>query len=172
MYGESSFFLQKDYKIHIPAIRNILNKKYDAFHGIRCIDLKKNKNLLLLASLYRDLAEYYRTIRSEVAECEVVQEVSETLITKILMGILGCVPAYDRYFKSGLALEKVEIQKYGKNSLITICKFYEEHNDELEDVMLNMNVEGLKYPQLKVLDMGFWKIWFDADQTKGHSKLH
>ena len=88
------------------------------------------------------------------------------------MGTLGCVPAYDRYFKSGLALEKVGIQKYGENSLIKVCEFYEEHYDELEEARAKMNVEGLEYPQLKVLDMGFWKIGFDADLSKGHSKSH
>ena len=88
------------------------------------------------------------------------------------MGTLGCVPAYDRYFKSGLSLEGVGIQKYGNNSLIKVCEFYEKYNEELEVVRLNMNVAGLEYPQLKILDMGFWKIGFDADLSKGHSKLH
>lgn len=172
MYRGSSFLLQKDYKIHIPAIITILEIKYDVLQGIKCSQLKNTSNLSLLSDLYCELAKYYRAVRSEVAESEVTHNISETLITKILMGTLGCVPAYDRYFKSGLALEKVGIQKYGKNSLIKVCEFYEEHYDELEEARAKMNVEGLEYPQLKVLDMGFWKIGFDADLSKGHSKSH
>ena len=121
-------------------------------------DLKKKENLSLLNNLYDDLSFYYKEIRSQVAETEVFKDISETLITKILMGTLGCVPAYDRYFKSGLSLEGVGIQKYGNNSLIKVCEFYEKYNEELEVVRLNMNVAGLDYPQLKILDMGFWKI--------------
>ena len=121
-------------------------------------DLKKKENLSLLNNLYDDLSFYYKEIRSQVAETEVFKDISETLITKILMGTLGCVPAYDRYFKSGLSLEGVGIQKYGNNSLIKVCEFYEKYNEELEVVRLNMNVAGLEYPQLKILDMGFWKI--------------
>ena len=172
MYRGSSFLLQKDYRIHIPAIAFILKKEYDVLFGIKCSDLKKEENLSLLKNLYGKLTAYYKEIRSEVAETEVFKDISETLITKILMGTLGCVPAYDRYFKSGLSLEGVGIQKYGNNSLIKVCEFYEKYNEELEVVRLNMNVAGLEYPQLKILDMGFWKIGFDADLSKGHSKSH
>ena len=35
-----------------------------------------------------------------------------------------------------------------------------------------MNVEGLSYPQMKMLDMGFWKIGFDSDTSKGFKKSH
>lgn len=35
-----------------------------------------------------------------------------------------------------------------------------------------MCVEGLPYPQMKMLDMGFWKIGFDADTKKGFKKSH
>ena len=112
----------------------------------------------MLNNLYDKLTAYYKEIRSQDAETEVFKDISETLITKILMGTLGCVPAYDSYFKSGLSLEGVGIQKYGNNSLIKVCEFYEKYNEELEVVRLNMNVAGLEYPQLKILDMGFWKI--------------
>ena len=135
-------------------------------------DLKKKENLSLLNNLYDDLSFYYKEIRSQVAETEVFKDISETLITKILMVTLWCFPAYDIYFKSGLSLEGVGIQKYGNNSLIKVCEFYEKYNEELEVVRLNMNVAGLEYPQLKILDMGFWKIGFDADLSKGHSKSH
>ena len=34
-----------------------------------------------------------------------------------------------------------------------------------------MEVCGLPYPQIKVLDMGFWQIDFDKDLNKGLSKV-
>ena len=56
MYRGSLFLLQKDYKVHIPVVK----------------------------------------------EQELKNQLSFTLITKILMGTLGCVPAYDRYFIAGI----------------------------------------------------------------------
>ena len=35
-----------------------------------------------------------------------------------------------------------------------------------------MEVFGLPYPQMKVLDMGFWQIDFDKDLNKGLSKAY
>jgi hypothetical protein len=35
-----------------------------------------------------------------------------------------------------------------------------------------MEVCGLPYSQMKVLDMGFWQIDFDKDLNKGLSKAH
>ena len=34
MYRGSSFLLQKDYRVHIPVVREILSKKYDSLAGI------------------------------------------------------------------------------------------------------------------------------------------
>ena len=37
MYRGSSFLLQKDYKVHIPVVKELLGEKYDALAGIECI---------------------------------------------------------------------------------------------------------------------------------------
>lgn len=44
MYRGSSFLLQKDYKIHIPVVKELLSDKYDTLAGIECSDLILNKN--------------------------------------------------------------------------------------------------------------------------------
>ena len=88
---------------------------------------------------------------------------SPVLITKILMGTLGCVPAYDRFFQDGVATYKVTTQEYSRNSLLKLVDFYEEHNDRLEEARRGMRVGDLIYPQMKLLDMGFWQIGFEKD---------
>ena len=35
-----------------------------------------------------------------------------------------------------------------------------------------MLVEGMPYPQMKMLDMGFWQIGFDLDMSKGIKTAH
>ena len=100
MYRGSSFLLQKDYRVHIPVVKELLSEKYDALAGIDCIGFKDASNQKLLQDINSFLEQYYDKIRHEVKEQELKNQLSFTLITKILMGTLGCVPAYDRYFIS------------------------------------------------------------------------
>lgn len=88
---------------------------------------------------------------------------SPVLVTKILMGTLGCVPAYDRFFQDGVATHKVTTQEYSLKSVLRLVDFYEEHNDRLEETRRGMQCEDLTYPQMKVLDMGFWQVGFEKD---------
>ena len=45
--------------------------------------------------------------------------------------------------------------------------YYEEHNDRLEEVRRGFVADGLTYPQMKLLDMGFWQIGFEEDSKPG-----
>lgn len=99
----------------------------------------------------------YAVIRKSVKETDVQKDVSDTLITKILMGALGCVPAYDRYFIDGVKVLKVTTGTYSKESLLRLVDFYKENQDRFEEARKNFWIGDLQYPQMKVLDMGFWQ---------------
>ena len=88
---------------------------------------------------------------------------SPVLITKILMGTLGCVPAYDRFFQDGAKYLGLEHNSYKEKSLLELADFYEAHNDRLEEARRGMRTEDLVYPQMKLLDMGLWQIGFERD---------
>ena len=88
---------------------------------------------------------------------------SPVLITKILMGTLGCVPAYDRFFEEGAKYLGLEKKSYNEKSLRELAKFYEAHNDRLEEARRGMQCDDLIYPQMKLLDMGFWQVGFERD---------
>ena len=163
MYRGSSFLLQKDYKVLVPVVEEILKPEYDCLFGIACADLRKLEVQDSLEKLRKYIAKQFRPIRNEVAGREVASPVSPVLITKILMGTLGCVPAYDRFFQDGVATYKVTTQEYSRNSLLKLVDFYEEYNDRLEEARRGMRTEDLTYPQMKLLDMGFWQIGFERD---------
>lgn len=126
MYRGSSFLLQKDYKVHIPVVKELLSKKYDALAGIECIDFRKESNQRLLHDIDLFLEQYYDKIRREVKAQELKNQLSFTLITKILMGTLGCVPAYDRYFIAGIKNQKVATGNYNLKSIMQLVDFYEK----------------------------------------------
>ena len=161
MYRGSSFLLQKDYKVLVPIVEEILKSEYDCLFGVACTDLRDSEVQDSLEKLYKYIAKHFEPIRDEVAGRKVVSSVSPVLITKILMGTLGCVPAYDRFFVDGIKKYKVTTQEYTPESVRRLVDFYEEHNDRLEEARRGMRVGDLIYPQMKLLDMGFWQIGFE-----------
>ena len=163
MYRGSSFLLQKDYKVLVPIVEKILKPEYDCLFGLACTDVRNSDVWEQLTKLYDYIAHHFHPIRKEVAGREVATPVSSVLITKILMGTLGCVPAYDRFFQDGVATYKVTTQEYSLESVRKLAKFYEAHNDRLEEARRGMRTEDLIYPQMKLLDMGFWQIGFEID---------
>ena len=163
MYRGSSFLLQKDYKVLSPIVEKVLKPEYDCLFGLACVSLRESEVQGSLEKLCDDIAEHFGPIRDEVAGREVVSPVSPVLITKILMGTLGCVPAYDRFFQDGVATYKVTTREYSLESVRKLAKFYEAHNDRLEEARLGMRVGDLIYPQMKLLDMGFWQVGFEKD---------
>ena len=164
MYRGSSFLLQKDYKVHTPIVEEILKPEYDCLFGLACADLRNSDVVRAqLKKLYDDIAEHFDPIRDQVAGRKVESPVSPVLITKILMGTLGCVPAYDRFFVDGIKTYKVTTQEYSPKSVLKLVDFYEAHNDRLEEARRGMRVGDLIYPQMKLLDMGFWQIGFERD---------
>lgn len=163
MYRGSSFLLQKDYLIHIPAVEEILMPQYNQLAGIECKEYLEGNNLDLLKRLNKELAKIYNPIRLSVRNDEPKNNLSSTLITKILMGTLGCVPAYDRYFISGVRNKDVSSGTYSPRSILKLAKFYEDNREQFESVRKEMKVNDLTYPQMKILDMGFWQIGSKLD---------
>lgn len=161
MYRGSSFLLQKDYKVLVPIVEEVLKPEYDCLFGVACVGLREDEVQDSLEKLRKCIAKYFRPIRNEVAGRAVASDVSPVLITKILMGTLGCVPAYDRFFVDGIKKYKVTTREYSLESVRKLAKFYEAHNDRLEEARRGMQTDDLIYPQMKLLDMGFWQVGFE-----------
>ena len=161
MYRGSCFLLQKDYKVLSPIVEEILKPEYDCLFGLACADLRKSEVQTMLETVYDYSANHFGPMRDQVAGRKVESPVSQVLITKILMGTLGCVPAYDRFFGIGAKYLGLEKDTYQEKSLRELVDFYEAHNDRLEEARRGMQCEDLTYPQMKLLDMGFWQIGFE-----------
>lgn len=155
MYRGSSFLLQKDYKVHIPVVRIIQDKKYDPLVGICANDLCKEPNLTLLEEISNRIRACYA--RELPAVDRKINTASDTLITKILLGTLGCVPAYDRYYKESVKKHHVSSGRYNKDSVYCVAKFYCDHEDEFEKLKLELSKRGIEYPPMKLMDMCFWQ---------------
>lgn len=159
---------------HFIKARESKEVDYDylSLPGIDCIGFKNDSNQKLLQDINSFLEQYYDKIRHKVKEQELKNQLSFTFITKILMGTLGCVPAYDRYFIAGIKNQKVATGNYNIRSIMQLVNFYEKNADRLEPVREKMEVEGMQYPQMKMIDMGFWQVGFDLDTNKGIKNAH
>lgn len=163
MYRGSSFLLQKDYKIHIPVVMELLQDKYDVLFGMEIEHYFDEDNQRILQELNDYISRYYDKIRRTVKTDEIKSGLSATLVTKVLMGTMGCVPAYDRYFISGVKNQRVATGNYNMKSILSLATFYKENYEQLEEVRKTFIVNDILYPQMKLIDMGFWQIGADVD---------
>ncbi len=171
MYRGSSFLLWKDYKVHIPAVKEILSCEYDKLLGIKCDELSLVENQKSLTKLYKKLEEHYTYVRRTIKGNTPKSNISSILITKILMGTLGCVPAYDRYFIYGIKKYGVATSTYNLNSILMLCDFYQKNKAQFNISCSKMKVKDVPYPEMKFLDMGFWQIGYSEDMaTKKKTK--
>lgn len=163
MYRGSCFIFHKDYKVHTPIVEEILKPEYECLFGLACTDVRNNDVWAQLKKLSDYISYYFHRIREEVRGRAVASSVSPVLITKILMGTLGCVPAYDRFFEEGAKYLGLEKKSYNEDSLRELADIYEAHNDRLEEARRGMQSDDLIYPQMKLLDMGLWQVGFEKD---------
>ena len=170
MYRGSSFLLQKDYKVHATAVRELMKPDYIDLWAVKCEDLVDNSvKLQKLFSLSDELKKIYSDIRisanRSINRKVPAKSISDTLITKILMGTLGCAPAYDRYFNDGVKKCGVASALFNLKSICNLSKYYVANNDSFESWRHTISREGVEYPQMKILDMCFWQIGYNLDQN-------
>lgn len=173
MYRGSSFLLQQDYKIHRKVVDAILDSD-KRLQGAGCVELANSELNQALWDLSGEITKYYSDVRNSVSDLlckkEVDSDLSTILITKVLLGTLGCVPAYDQYFAKGVAYEGVTTKTYNKASLDNLIEFYKNNFDQLETYRKTLQKENLEYTQMKLLDMAFWQIGFTSIKLELHDE--
>ena len=79
---------------------------------------------------------------------------SDTLVTKIMLGVFANIPAYDQYFRKSLNLHSLN-----KKSLLKIKKFYKESKETFDSFkihtfdFLTSQETDIIYPKAKLIDM-------------------
>lgn len=158
MLRGSAFLLRKDYKVHMPVIKLLISEEYEDLNACSAKHLCEVETVNKIMELSHRIDSIYWHITSETGEGH---HASDTLITKILLGTLGCVPAYDRFFKDGLSISNVAPQRYGKSSLLQLANYYVNHEEELEDFRKQISAGKTAYTPMKIIDMCFWQLGFD-----------
>ncbi len=159
MYRGSSFLLQKDYKVHYPVVCELLNKKYESLWALDIDALNSDSpEVLLLFSLVKKIKTIYQEKVITINGRQNQGNASDILVTKILLGTMGCIPAYDRLFKKGVSLHGDFPARLGKSSYIGLIRFYNKNKDVLKVVQSEIAQRSITYPPMKLIDMYFWNL--------------
>lgn len=163
MYRGSSFLLQKDYKVHIPVVKIVLEEKYSPLLGITAERLLDEQMLDLLEDISARIRQAYASEQSSFEG--IINNATDTLVTKILLGTLGCVPAYDRYYVQAVRKYNISSGGYDRRSIKDVAKFYLKYKDIFEKVRIELSSYGTEYPEMKIMDMCLFQVAYEFDSS-------
>lgn len=152
----NSFLMQKDYKIHTDVVRLIYQPEWDDLWDLSPEKLSQEYYADRIMKLSESITEAYVASGAGIP--------TDTLLTKILLGTVGCVPAYDRYFKKALADTGAAPQVFSAKSIRTLGNLYLDYEDEFEKLRKHCG-SRIEYPAAKILDMCFFEYGFQRDAS-------
>lgn len=152
MFRGSSFLLKKSVKHFESTIRYIatLDKSVWEIDA----DNYNEKNIQTIIKIYKDIKSLL-----------IVKDKSDlTLITKVLLGVFGFIPAFDNYFgKSFRAIydKQCGFRKVNVKSLTFIKSFYETNKATIDRLSMETFTTDfmtgqktmINYPKAKIIDM-------------------
>lgn len=158
MYRGSSDLLWKDYKIHHKAVQILVHRRYTHLRHLEFSDPSQDADIAdQILKLSKRLREVYRQEITSVDGKETDFKATDTLITKILLGTLGCAPACDLYFITGFR-KYDQYPGFEKDFLYSTFRFCRQHRKELKCAQDKIWEQSrLRYPIMKLVDMYFWQ---------------
>lgn len=173
MYRGSSGLLQKNHLIHKGAVDIIFSKTSQKLKCNQTTEIKPEKIKAIIA-VKDELAKHYTQDKFKFIrgadEAKVISP-TDTLLSKIIFGTLGCVPAYDRYFIDGLKEMKIKHTGFNEESLNELFNFIGDNKNEINEAQKLIKTETQRhYPLMKILDMYFWQIGYDKEVKEKKQK--
>lgn len=183
MYRGSSFLLQKDCTIYTEIIGILIKSDYwDLWDGGYYNEILSDRGELSIShskitkifKLSKELNSSFNRITYIKDRIPGRAKATDTLITKILLGTIGCVPAYDNFFKSGLKHTNISpCSSFSRKSLISVLGFIINNSLKIAQIPIKKSDgrdSGYFYPVMKMIDMYFWEIGYELDLKKKNRK--
>lgn len=105
-----------------------------------------------------DAVEEILAAKERITSSFATERKSETLVTKIMLGVFGCTPALDRFFRLSTGLHALN-----RRTMNEVHQFYVEHSEAIEDWrQFTLNIDSgenttHRYTAAKVVDMVFFQ---------------
>ena len=164
MYRGSSFLLQHAYTVHFGVIDKLFAPPVSALWER---EFGASDNDVELVPIILESIVAVREAYRPFAPAAESRQASDTLVTKILLGTLGCLPACDRYFIDGFKSAGLSYSYLNANFVERVLHFcrsnFREFREEQERIE---RIGGVRYPLMKLVDMYFWQTGFEIDRTR------
>lgn len=138
-------FLNHHYLVHENIIDTLMDKKYESLFDVNSnADLRKNIDLMCDA--YNEISNYYQALG--------VSRII-TLASKIMLGVYGCVPAFDNKVNNALAILQCKSSTVFKKKLELLSN-YISHNFDLDQFIKSELGNHCDYTYMRILDDFLW----------------
>jgi len=161
MYRGSSFLLQHAYTVHRGAVDVIAEARYGRLWQA---DVGAHPSDTELIPMIQELSEGIRRSYAAFVPTSVTGQPTDTLVTKVLLGTFGCLPACDRYFVDGFKGAGFSYSCLNRKFIERVLGFCRDHEHQLRTEQASiMRRDGVHYPFMKLVDMCFWQLGFERD---------
>lgn len=147
MLRGSAMLLKKSAKVYEPVIHAI------ASEDIPIWDIDADR---YTPSNIQKIIDFEKTLQHKLPASQSSLP-SPTLVTKIMLGVFGNVPAFDTYFKKGFG-----VSTFNPKSLSRIGQFYSDNKTIIEKYRINTldflsgQPTQRRYSRAKIIDMIFF----------------
>jgi hypothetical protein len=159
MYRGSSFLLQHDFTVHGSAVDVLRDPR---FEDLWAHDFGSSAEDRRFIPLILELVDYVRRAYRPFAVGVGSGGATDTLVTKVILGTVGCLPACDQLFVRGF---KSDGYQYSYLNLAFVERVFEFCQDNLRQLCTAQSevqrLRGLRYPLMKLVDMHFWQAGYE-----------
>jgi hypothetical protein len=165
MYRPSGFLLQRGYTAHYGVIEKIFQPQFNSLWNREFGATDNDVDLIpILLDAVQAIRDAYRPVAGS-------REATDTLVTKVVLGTFGSLPAIDRYFISGFKKDRYICPGLNTRFATQLLEFTKEHRSELLAEQQTIERIGeIKYPLMKLVDMYFWQIGAELTEQKQNAE--
>ena len=147
MYRASGFLLDYDYTAHLTVVDCLGAPPFLPLWKSGFGAGEEDRELVLEAS--EAVRKAYKPIG----------EATDTLVTKVILGTFGCLPACDRFFVKGFKRKGFKFSRLNAPFVDQVLRFCHDHLGELQEEQARIKGDsGKHYPLMKLIDMYLWQI--------------
>lgn len=147
--GSSQLLKTHSYMIHKKLIPILRKDEYKKLRSIKNLT-EFEEALPTIFRCYKDIEEFYEHIGVTP---------TKTLVTKIMLGVYGCVPAYDINFCNGLRRCGIEHSGNPENCLRNLCSVLKQSPEFMKILYNTKDKEEFKTNTLmKLIDIFFYQV--------------
>jgi len=163
MYRGSGFLLQNAYTVHLGVIERLVAPRFSVLWEQEFGGGDSDTKLVpIILEAVEAVREAYRPFG----------QASDTLVTKVILGTFGCLPACDRYFIDGFKSSNFKYSYVNAKFVERVLHFCRDNLPALQEEQTRIRqAGGIQYPLMKLVDMYFWQIGFEREAANADAAV-